>query len=192
MPEDRRYVGRGGEKLEFAIRALGLDLEGLIGADFGCNMGGFTDCLLQHGVTRVHAVDTGYGMLAWKLRQDDRVVVMERTNAMHVELPEALGVVAIDVAWTRQRNILPSALRQCAPDGIVLSLFKPQYEAPKDYVRRGRIQPERFDEVLEMAVADLGATGMPVAEVVRLPHERKAKNPEAILFLRRSECATEP
>jgi 23S rRNA (cytidine1920-2'-O)/16S rRNA (cytidine1409-2'-O)-methyltransferase len=116
---------------------------------------------------------------------------MERTNAMHVQLPERVGVVAIDVAWTRQRNILPNALRQCAPDGTLLSLFKPQYEAPREYVRRGRIQPERFDEVLEATVAELAAMGVPVAEVVRLPQERKSKNPEAMFLIRCSECEVE-
>jgi 23S rRNA (cytidine1920-2'-O)/16S rRNA (cytidine1409-2'-O)-methyltransferase len=189
MPDDRRYVGRGGDKLEFALQALGFDPSGLEGADFGCNMGGFTDCLLQHGANRVYAVDTGYGMLAWTLRQDERVVVMERTNAMHVQLPEPVGVVAIDVAWTRQRNILPNAVRQSAPDGTILSLFKPQYEAPKEYVHRGRIQPERFDEVLEATVAELRTMRMPVAEIVRLPRQGKARNPEAILMLQRSECS---
>lgn len=192
MGEEKRYVGRGGEKLEFAIDALGLRLEGLIGADFGCNVGGFTDCMLQHGVARVYAVDTGYGMLAWTLRQDERVVVMERTNAMHVELPERVGILTIDVGWTRQHNILPNAIRQCAADGLILSLFKPQYEAPREYVRRGKILPERFEEVLEATVAGLGQAGIPVGEIVRLPRERKAKNPEAIFLVRPSECSVEP
>ena len=191
MPDEKRYVGRGGAKLEFAIDALELRLDGLTGADFGCNMGGFTDCMLQHGVVRVYAVDTGYGILAWTLRQDDRVVVMERTNAMHVELPEPAGVVAIDVAWTRQHNILPNAIRQCAPDGVILSLFKPQYEAPREHVRRGKIEPERFEEVLAATVARLAGGGMPVGEVVRLPRERKAKNPEAIFLIRRAECGAQ-
>ncbi len=134
MREGQRYVGRGGEKLKCAVDRLGLDLGGLVGADLGCNIGGFTDCMLQEGVLRVYAVDTGYGMLAWKLRQDERVVVMERTNAMHVELPERVGVVTVDVGWTRQRHILPHALELCAPGGIVLSLFKPQYEAAPELV----------------------------------------------------------
>ncbi|MDP6438007.1 MAG: SAM-dependent methyltransferase, partial [Candidatus Brocadiia bacterium] len=110
--EGQRYVGRGGEKLKAAIDELGLALRGVVAADFGCNVGGFTDCLLQEGAARVYAVDTGYGALEWKLRTDERVIAMERTNAMHVQLPEPAQVIAVDVAWTRQHHILPNALRQ--------------------------------------------------------------------------------
>jgi 23S rRNA (cytidine1920-2'-O)/16S rRNA (cytidine1409-2'-O)-methyltransferase len=186
--EGQRYVGRGCGKLKFAIDRLGLQLRGLAGADLGCNIGGFTDCLLQEGVAPVYAVDTGYGMLAWKLRQDARVVVMERTNAMHVELPQRVGVVSVDVGWTRQCRILPNALAQCAPDGAVLSLFKPQYEAPPQLVLRGRIDDGAFDAVLEGTLAELARMGVLVREVVRLPQERRRKNPEAILYIRADEC----
>ncbi len=184
MREGQRYVGRGGPKLKFAIDRLGLDLRGLVGADLGCNIGGFTDCMLQEGVVRVYAVDTGYGMLAWKLRQDERVVVMERTNAMHVELPEPVGVVTVDVGWTRQRHILPHALALCSPAGTVLSLFKPQYEAPPELVHRGRIRDGAFEGVLSSALAELEQMGIAVRDVVRLPQERRRKNPEAILHIR--------
>jgi len=160
-----------------------------VGADFGCNIGGFTDCMLHEGAPRVYAVDTGYGMLAWKLRQDPRVIVMERTNAMHVELPEPAGVVAVDVGWTRQRHILPNALRQAGPDGTVLSLFKPQYEAERRMVRRGRIMDEFYESVLESTVAELKAMGIAVQEVVHLPRERARKNPEAMLYIRVHDCA---
>ncbi len=160
-------------------------------ADFGCSTGGFTDCLLQEGAARVYAVDTARGALAWKLRQDERVVVMERTNAMHVELPEAIDVVTVDVGWTPQRHILPSALKQTGPDGLVLSLFKPQYEAARGLVRRGRVEPGDFDSVLQGAVAELERMGIVVREVVLLPRERKSKNPEAFLYIRRRECAVQ-
>jgi len=183
-----RYVGRGAEKLKFAIDALGIEVRGLVAADFGCNIGGFTDCLLQEGAVRVYAVDTGYGMLAWKLRQHERVVVMERTNAMHVELPERVGVVTVDVGWTRQCHILPNALAQCAPDGFILSLFKPQYEAPRELVRRGRIKNDAFEPVLEQTLAGLAESGIAVRDVVRLPRERERKNPEAMLYIRAAEC----
>ena len=156
-------------------------------ADFGCNVGGFTDCLLRAGARRVYAVDTGYGMLAWKLRQDERVVVMERTNAMHVELPEPADIVTVDVAWTPQRRILPNALRNAAEGGLVLSLFKPQYEAPREMVHRGRVAAEDFDAVLTAALGGLAAAGIAVHDVVRLPHERKSKNLEAFLLVRRED-----
>ena len=189
MAGGRDYVGRGGHKLKRAIDELGLDLRGAVAADFGCNIGGFTDCMLREGAARVYAVDTGYGMLAWKLRTDERVVAMERTNAMHVGLPEPVDIVAVDVAWTKQRNILPAAVRCLKPGGTILSLFKPQYEAERDRVRRGRVAPEDFDVVLDATLADLAARGLAVERVVRLPQERRRKNIEAILMLRPGAAA---
>ena len=186
---DKPYVGRGGEKLKFALDQLDLDLEGAVGADFGCNIGGFTDCLLQEGAEKVYAVDTGYGMFEWKLRIDDRVVVMERTNAMHVDLPEPMDLIVIDVAWTRQRYILPNAFQQLADDGVILSLFKPQYEADDELVHNGVVAPEDFDIVLDDTLAELEQTGVRVREVVRLPHAKKSKNPEAILHIRPEDCS---
>ena len=183
-----QYVGRGGEKLKYALDHWGLDVAGRVAADFGCSIGGFTDCLLQEGAERVYAVDTGYGMLDWKLRQDERVVVMERTNAMHVELPEPVGILTIDAAWTCQRYIVPNAIAQSAPNGDILSLFKPQYEAPDELVRDGRIMEGEFDGVLEATLEELRAMRIAVRDVVRLPHERKAKNPEAFLHIPVADC----
>src|SRR3954451_12623884 len=116
------FVSRAGQKLEHALREFHFDVAGLVCADLGCSTGGFTDCLLQHGAAKVYAVDTGYGVLDWKLRKDSRVVVMERVNAMHVQLPELVDLVSIDVAWTRQRRILPAARKLIRPDGIVITL----------------------------------------------------------------------
>src|SRR3954464_11050910 len=96
-----RFASRSGEKLEHALNVFEVNVEGLVCADLGSNAGGFVDCLLSRGAARVYAVDTGYGALDWKLRKDPRVVVMERTNAMHVQLPEKVGLVTIDVAWTK-------------------------------------------------------------------------------------------
>src|SRR3954464_2055528 len=103
------FVSRAGQKLEHALVKFSIDVTGWICADLGCNVGGFVDCLLQRGAAKVYAIDTGYGALDWKLRKDPRVVTMERTNAMHVSLPEQVDLVTIDVAWTRQNKILPSA-----------------------------------------------------------------------------------
>src|ERR1700761_4113773 len=128
------FVSRAGQKLDHALDAFGVGVAGLACADLGCNVGGFVDCLLQRGAAKVYAVDTGYGVLEWKLRKDPRVVVMERTNAMHVDLPEPVSLVTIDVAWTRQRNILPAAGRILSrePGARVVTLIKPHYEADKD------------------------------------------------------------
>src|SRR3954468_14064629 len=123
------FVSRAGQKLEHALREFAIDVTDKICADLGCSTGGFSHCLLQHGAKQVYAVDTGYGVLDWKLRKDPRVIVMERTNAMHVDLPEKVDLVSIDVAWTRQRHILPAAKRIIRDTGIVVSLIKPHYEA---------------------------------------------------------------
>src|SRR5580765_6670445 len=122
------YVSRAGQKLEHALKTFSVDPCGLTCADLGSNVGGFVDCLLQHGAAKVYAVEKGYGVLEWKLRKDARVIVMERTNAMHIELPEMVDLVTIDVAWTRQKNILPAAARILQPHGLVITLIKPHYE----------------------------------------------------------------
>ena len=119
MPD---FVSRAGAKLEHALTALSIDPANKICADLGCSTGGFTDCLLQHGAAKVYAVDTGYGVLDWKLRKDHRVIVMERTNAMHVELPEPVSLVTIDVAWTKQRYILPAAGKLLSQRGQIVTL----------------------------------------------------------------------
>src|SRR5215218_2583008 len=112
MPE---FASRAGLKLEHALDHFKIEVAGRTCADLGSNVGGFVDCLLQRGAARVYAVEKGYGVLEWKLRKDSRVVVMERTNAMHVELPEPVSLVTIDVAWTKQKHILPAARRVLAP-----------------------------------------------------------------------------
>ena len=177
--------------MKYAIDRLGVDVRGLVAADFGCNIGGFTDCLLKDGARRVYAVDTGYGALHWKLRNDDRVVVMERMNAMHVALPERVDLVAVDVGWTRQRHILPSALRQLKEGGAVLSLFKPQYEADTPLVRRGIVAPEDFQSVLDTCLAHLKGMGIVAESVVRLPSRKGTKNQECILYIPGAECILE-
>jgi 23S rRNA (cytidine1920-2'-O)/16S rRNA (cytidine1409-2'-O)-methyltransferase len=173
------YVTRGGDKLEFALRAFGIQVAGATAADLGSHQGGFVDCLLQHGAGRVYSVDTSYGTLAWTLRQDPRVVVMERTNALHVELPEAVDLVTIDVAWTRQELILPHALELVRPSGAVLSLLKPQYEAGRD--RAGVLTPEEARSVAGQVVERLRANGVSVAEWAESPVKGGKGNTEFFL-----------
>jgi 23S rRNA (cytidine1920-2'-O)/16S rRNA (cytidine1409-2'-O)-methyltransferase len=160
------YVGRGGLKLRHALDTFKIDPTGLTCADLGCNVGGFTDCLLQAGAALVYAVDTGYGALAWKLRQDPRVRTMERTNALHAAAPHGpVDLVVIDLGWTPQRHAIPAALRWCKPDGRIISLIKPHYEASKEdaaaHLRDG-VLDDAFAEALAQRVADslpgLGAT----------------------------------
>ncbi|MBI4236716.1 MAG: TlyA family RNA methyltransferase [Chloroflexi bacterium] len=134
------YASRGGLKLAGALDALGFDPTGTVAADIGASTGGFTDCLLQRGAARVYAVDVGYGQIAWRLRQDPRVVVLERTNARHpVPISEPLGLVTIDVSFISLMLVLPNAAALLAPGGRILALVKPQFEAGRAEVGRGGV-----------------------------------------------------
>lgn len=130
--ESRRYVSRGGIKLAHALRTLGVVAAGNRCADFGCNVGGFTDCLLQHGAASVIAVDTAYGVLDYRLRTDPRVLVMERTNILHAAPPAGgVGLVVIDAGWTPQRLVIPKAREWLTAGGEIVTLIKPHYELAK-------------------------------------------------------------
>jgi 23S rRNA (cytidine1920-2'-O)/16S rRNA (cytidine1409-2'-O)-methyltransferase len=132
------FVSRGGLKLHHALATFKLNVTGARCADFGANVGGFTDTLLQAGAAHVTAVDTGYGTLAWKLRQDPRVRVLERTNALHAAAPadaEKFDVVVIDMGWTPQRLCIPAALRWLKVSGRIVTLIKPHYEVDREEKR---------------------------------------------------------
>jgi len=178
------FVSRAGQKLDHALIAFGLDVTGKVCADLGCNVGGFTDCLLQRGAAKVFAVDTGYGALAWSLRKDPRVVVMERTNAMHVELPEPVPFVCIDVAWTRQRHILPAGRRLVTPDGRVVTLIKPHYEAEKSWLVKGVLPAERVDGVVTAVKRDIEGAGFDVIATTASPILGGEGNAEVLACLR--------
>jgi 23S rRNA (cytidine1920-2'-O)/16S rRNA (cytidine1409-2'-O)-methyltransferase len=169
MSASSPFVSRAGQKLEHALATFGIDVTGLVCADLGSNTGGFVDCLLQRGAAKVYAIDTGYGALEWKLRKDPRVVVMERTNAMHAELPERMSLVTIDVAWTRQRHILPAARRMITDDGTVVSLIKPHYEAERSQLVKGILPEEEVERVVEHVRADIRTAGFEVLRTVRSP-----------------------
>ena len=138
-----RFVSRGGHKLEHALKHFQLEVTGLTAIDLGASTGGFTDCLLQAGAARVYAVDVGQGQLAWRLRQDPRVVVMERTNARHLGHAgfgpgfAPVPLVVIDCSFISLRQILPSAISLLDPKGRIVALIKPQFEAGKAEADRG-------------------------------------------------------
>ena len=133
-----RFVSRGGEKLDAALEAFGIEVKGLICADVGASTGGFTDCMLQRGAEKVYAIDVGKGILHWKLRNYPRVVVMEETNARHVEsLPEPILFVTVDASFISLKILLPVARKWLAPTGEIVALIKPQFEAGKKDVARG-------------------------------------------------------
>jgi 23S rRNA (cytidine1920-2'-O)/16S rRNA (cytidine1409-2'-O)-methyltransferase len=164
-----QFVTRSGHKLAAALDAFGVRPAGLVCADLGCNVGGFVDCLLQRGAARVYAVDTGYGALAWKLRTDPRVVTLERTNAMHVVLPEAVDLVTIDVAWTPQHRIVPHALELLKPGGRIVTLIKPHYEAPRSQLRGGVLPPGEIAGILEIVSQRLLAAGVRLERTIESP-----------------------
>ena len=134
------YVGRGGIKLAHALEAFGLSVDGLAALDVGASTGGFTDCLLQAGARHVYAVDVGYGQMDVRLRADRRVTVMERLNARHpFPLPEAVGVVTVDVSFISVTRVLPPATEHLVRGGAVVALVKPQFEAERGEVGRGGV-----------------------------------------------------
>jgi 23S rRNA (cytidine1920-2'-O)/16S rRNA (cytidine1409-2'-O)-methyltransferase len=137
-----RYVGRGGIKLEGALAHFQVSCSGKVALDIGASTGGFTDCLLQHGTVKVFAVDVGHGQLAWKIRDDPRVITLEKTNARHlshVEIPEPVDICVIDVSFISLTLILPKAFELLTPDGVILALIKPQFELARADVGRGGI-----------------------------------------------------
>lgn len=179
----KSFVSRAGLKLDHALDAFSIDVTGVACADLGCNAGGFTDCLLQRGAVKIYAIDTGYGMLDYRLRKDARVVAMERTNAMHVVLPEPIDLAVIDVAWTKQQHILPAARRMLKTAGRVVTLVKPHYEADPATLRGGVLPPERLEEVLASVRADIEAAGFLQAGITTSPIKGAKGNVELLALL---------
>jgi 23S rRNA (cytidine1920-2'-O)/16S rRNA (cytidine1409-2'-O)-methyltransferase len=168
---ERSFVSRAGAKLDAALHTLHLidAVRDARCADLGANVGGFSDCLLQHGAAAVYAVDTAYGVLAWTLRKDPRVIVKERTNALHVTLPEKVRIITIDVGWTRQTKILPVARSLLAPGGFIITLIKPHYESDDARKTAGVLSESQSIAVLEQTCAAIRALGLTVNAVVRSP-----------------------
>lgn len=187
--DEKTYVSRAGLKLHHALHTFGVDPRGLVCADFGCNVGGFTDCLLKHHAGRVFALDTGYGTLAWTLRNDPRVVVMERTNALHALPPSSRGgtteaatpisLVVIDMGWTPQRLCIPAALKWLAstmPGSTssprIITLVKPHYEVRPDekhLLRDGVLEEQVSERIAERVRADFPSLGVRVTGWTRSP-----------------------
>lgn len=188
------YVSRGGLKLEKALRDFGVKPEGYVCSDSGASTGGFTDCLLQQGAKKVFAIDVGYGQLDWKIRSDPRVVVMERTNVRYVtpeQLGEPLDLSVIDVSFISLKIVLPVIKTFLKPDGQVLCLIKPQFEAGKEKVgKKGVVrEPETHKEVLDNFVALTQTLGFAILGLTFSP----VKGPEGnIEFLAHLTLADKP
>ena len=164
VDEPARFVGRGGLKLEGALRHFRISVEGMTALDIGASTGGFTDCLLQQGAKKVYAIDVGHGQLAWKIRNDPRVVVREKLNARFLtraDVPEPVDLCVIDVSFISLTLILPNALESVTPNGMILALIKPQFELEARDVGRGGIvrDPalhEKAQEKIRRFVVDAG------------------------------------
>ena len=177
--EKRRFAGRAGEKLAAALGEFGIDVKGKVVADLGSAVGGFVSCLISRGAKRVYAVEAGYGILDWELRNDLRVVVMERTNAMYVKLPEKVDLVTIDTGWTKLEKVVGNASLLLKRDGKILCLLKPHYEVGKARLTEGEAEGVR-DRVLN----DLKRRGFVVERVIKSPIKGgKGKNTEYLVAL---------
>ena len=178
------FASRAGLKLDHALSTFAIDVAGAVCADLGANVGGFVDCLLKRGAARVYAVEKGYGVLEWRLRKDPRVVVMERTNAMHAQLPERVDVVSVDVAWTRQRHILPAARRMVKDGGRVVTLIKPHYEADQKLLSGGVLPEDRVEEVVRLVAREIEGFAFEWVGTVRSPIKGAKGNVEVLAALR--------
>jgi 23S rRNA (cytidine1920-2'-O)/16S rRNA (cytidine1409-2'-O)-methyltransferase len=185
-----KYVSRGGLKLEKALEAFKLDPSGCIAADIGASTGGFTDCLLQRGATKVYAIDVGYGQLHEKLRGDARVVSQERVNARYLseaELPEPVDYLVLDVSFISLRQVLPAALTRVKVGGCVVALVKPQFEVGREKVGKGGVvtNPAYRQEAIDGMVAFAKGEGLEVLGTVDSPIAGPAGNLEALLVARK-------
>ena len=198
--EPPRFVGRGGEKLAAALETSGIDPQSRLCLDIGASTGGFTDCLLQNGAAQVIAVDVGYGQLDWKLREDDRVVVLERVNARYLsadDLPEEIVVqpdlLVIDVSFIGLGKVLPAVTAVCSPDAEALVLVKPQFECGPDCVAPGGVVGAAADRRAALAAvgADAVQIGWSVRAAIPSPIRGAAGNWECFLYLSRQQLGDE-
>jgi 23S rRNA (cytidine1920-2'-O)/16S rRNA (cytidine1409-2'-O)-methyltransferase len=188
---DHPYVSRGGVKLEAALRGFCVDVQGLTILDVGASTGGFTDCLLQHGAKKVVAVDVGYGQLAWSLRNDPRVVVLERTNIRRlpvITIEEDLDGAVIDTSFISLRIVVPAALRHLKKNSFLLTLIKPQFEAGKGMVGKGGVvrDVELQKRVVEELVEFFSGLGLDVLGTMESPIAGAKGNKEYFAYLRYS------
>lgn len=186
------YVSRGGLKLEKAVKHFALSLDGLVCMDIGASTGGFTDCMLQNGAAKVYAVDVGYGQLAWKLREDPRVVCMERTNARyltHEQIPDELDFASIDVSFISLKLILPAVCGILKGGGHVACLVKPQFEAGKEKVgKKGVVRdPAVHLEVLEHFLEHAKESGFTVLGLTYSPIRGPEGNIEYLGYLEKGD-----
>ena len=188
VQEKLPFVSRGGLKLQAALAAFDVPLAGVVSADVGASTGGFTDCLLQHGVARVYAIDVGRGQLAWELRTDPRVVVMERTNARYLTaLPEPIDLATVDVSFISLRLVLPAVMGWLRPDGHIIPLIKPQFEAGRHQVGKGGVVRDEVvhRQALRSVLGWAADHGLYLQGLIRSPLTGPAGNVEFLAHLTR-------
>ncbi len=187
IKERERFVSRGGYKLDGAIVAFDLCLDGMVALDIGSSTGGFTDCLLQCGVSKVYAVDVGKGLIDWRLRNDSRVILIEEKNARYLtqqDLPEQVDVITVDVSFISLKKIVPAALSLLKDNGYILTLVKPQFEAGKGQVgKNGVVKDEKLiSTILQDMIEFFISIGLVLRGQVRSSIRGPAGNKEYILW----------
>ena len=189
------FVSRAGEKLAAALDAFSIDPRGLITLDVGCSTGGFTDCLLQRGAERVYAVDVGYGLIDWKLRQDPRVVLLERTNIRYIDrsrISEPIDLAVIDVSFISLTLVLPNVITLMRDGGRAVALVKPQFEVGKGHVGRGGIVRDEAQRraVTEKIISSGTSLGLEATGVLNSPIKGRKGNQEILVGFRRQSIIT--
>ncbi len=185
---DLPYVSRGGVKLAGALKAFELDVKGWVCMDVGASTGGFSDCLLQQGAASVVAVDVGYGQIAWRLRQDPRVTVLERTNIRHLpaeRIPEPMDLVTVDVSFISLRIVVPAVLKFLKPRGRLLTLIKPQFEVGRGQVGKGGVvsDPEQHARVIAELDQFFRGLGLECSPAAPSPIDGPKGNKEFFMLL---------
>lgn len=180
-----RFVSRGGEKLQKAIDDFRLTINDKTILDVGSSTGGFVDCLLQNGAAKVYALDTSYGELTWKLRNDPRVVVMERTNILHLEsMPELMDLITIDAGWTKLELVLPVAKKFLKPSGQIIALLKPHYEGNNRDLIKGVLPQEIAEKVKNGFLLKIENFKLKIVGEMVSPILGGAGNQEYLLYLK--------
>lgn len=192
LKEKPRYVSRGGRKLDAAIKSFGIDPTGKTCVDIGASTGGFTDCLLQHGAAKVYAIDVGKGIMDYRLRSDNRVVLMENTNARYLDnLGECVEVAVMDVSFISLRLILPAVARVVSATADAIALVKPQFEAGRSEVGKGGVIRDLavHRRVLKETVSGAQSLGFAAQDMMRSPITGAKGNIEYLLWLRRGAAS---
>ncbi len=186
--QDNRFVSRGGIKLEHALNYFGIDVKSVVAMDIGASTGGFTDCLLQHGAKRVYAIDVGYGQLAWSIRNNPQVTVMERCNIRYLEpeqLPEKPNFFTIDCSFISLKLILPRVITLVEKPSHGIILIKPQFEVGRKYVEKGGVvkEAEVIKRTVEEVLSEAGRLGFIAKGIVPSPIKGPAGNQEYLAYL---------